>query len=477
MRWRVACFLILLFSYFLGYSQDKKLDSLISVYTKAVSDTDRIDKYADIGMYMASKGMYKEAITYFQKIVQTFSKTYPQKCIDAKNKIALNYIQTEAYDKADSLIKQIIEESTKLNYPKGTGWANRNLGLLNTFQGNYKKAVEYHVKALKIWEVTRNKKMISVSNSDLGIAFYYQGNKEKAAFYWENSLKTKPDTNSADYIGDVGNLGSVYVDLGRLEMASACLKRVLRYYSAIKNQDKYAGTLLALANIEYKRKNYVQTINYYEEGLKIREEIDGRKNDLASTYLNLAAIYQEMGKPKEALEYALKGYQKAIESENKAELLHAYNNLNSVYAKTGNYEKAYEFSQLYNSLKDSLNNIESQKQVNELDKQYQTEKKEKENQLLSKQVEIQQIQGKQQKMFLAVAGVVLVLICILAIVLFRQNKQKQVTNLKLELKNKIIEEKQKEIIDSIHYAKRIQKALITNEKYIERSLNNLTKNS
>jgi len=38
----------------------------------------------------------------------------------------------------------------------------------------------------------------------------------------------------------------------------------------------------------------------------------------------------------------------------------------------------------------------------------------------------------------------------------------------------IIEEKQKEIPDSIHLAKRIQTTLITSEKYIERNLNKLT---
>ncbi len=37
-----------------------------------------------------------------------------------------------------------------------------------------------------------------------------------------------------------------------------------------------------------------------------------------------------------------------------------------------------------------------------------------------------------------------------------------------------VEEKQKEILDSIHYAKRIQNALITNEKYIDKTLNDLS---
>ena len=47
------------------------------------------------------------------------------------------------------------------------------------------------------------------------------------------------------------------------------------------------------------------------------------------------------------------------------------------------------------------------------------------------------------------------------------------SNLKT-LKEKLsLEEKNKEVLDSIRYAKRIQTALLTSEKYIERKLNEL----
>jgi hypothetical protein len=45
----------------------------------------------------------------------------------------------------------------------------------------------------------------------------------------------------------------------------------------------------------------------------------------------------------------------------------------------------------------------------------------------------------------------------------------------IEDKKQMIEEKQKELLDSIHYAKRIQKALLPPEKYIDRNLTSLNK--
>ena len=40
-----------------------------------------------------------------------------------------------------------------------------------------------------------------------------------------------------------------------------------------------------------------------------------------------------------------------------------------------------------------------------------------------------------------------------------------------------LHEKNKEVMDSIYYARRIQRALLTSEKYIERSLNKLNRKS
>jgi len=53
----------------------------------------------------------------------------------------------------------------------------------------------------------------------------------------------------------------------------------------------------------------------------------------------------------------------------------------------------------------------------------------------------------------------------------RQKAEKQLAERK-----RMIEEKQKEILDSIHYAKRIQTALMPHEKYIARNINKLNEN-
>jgi len=56
---------------------------------------------------------------------------------------------------------------------------------------------------------------------------------------------------------------------------------------------------------------------------------------------------------------------------------------------------------------------------------------------------------------------------------FRVYSQKKKANSIISEQKKLVDDKQKEIIDSINYAGRIQKALLASEKYIDKNINKL----
>jgi hypothetical protein len=58
---------------------------------------------------------------------------------------------------------------------------------------------------------------------------------------------------------------------------------------------------------------------------------------------------------------------------------------------------------------------------------------------------------------------------------YNLTRENYINSLKLKRTLDLVEEKQKEILDSIYYARRIQRALITSEKYIENKLGKLIK--
>jgi hypothetical protein len=126
---------------------------------------------------------------------------------------------------------------------------------------------------------------------------------------------------------------------------------------------------------------------------------------------------------------------------------------------------------------DSINNIETKKSFNELQTQYETSKKEKEILLLNER-------DKKKQFFIYSGAIVLILLFVLLFTLYNRFRLKRrsaqelaLRNAEIQNKNNLIETKQTEILDSIHYAKRIQTALLANEHYINKQLNRLNPSS
>jgi len=76
-----------------------------------------------------------------------------------------------------------------------------------------------------------------------------------------------------------------------------------------------------------------------------------------------------------------------------------------------------------------------------------------------------------RNMYFLVTGLI-ILIALIAIKLLRTNRK---NNKILKAQKEIIEEKNKDITDSIYYARRIQRSLLPPEKYIQKNIDRLKK--
>jgi tetratricopeptide (TPR) repeat protein len=153
-------------------------------------------------------------------------------------------------------------------------------------------------------------------------------------------------------------------------------------------------------------------------------------------------------------------------------------NISDVYLMQKNYKKALEHYKKFVTIKDSLFSAEKSKELTRHEMNYEFEKKEASSKAeQDKRDAVNKAEGRKQKAILALVCCVLALVFIFAGFIFRSlritRKQKALIEIKskeTEAQRDIIEERNKEILDSIHYAKRIQVALMPTEKYIERVL-------
>ena len=289
-------------------------------------------------------------------------------------------------------------------------------------------------------------------------------------------MKARQEINDEKGIAvSLNNIGGVYEDLGD------SIKALSYYHKGLelgkKNNDISAMTL-TLNNLGFfykNKKQYDKAIEYYNQCIKLQEQVD-RTNSLANTLNNLGGAYFLKNDFKKALEFCNKSLVLAKKTSSLDMIRRASSGLYKIYKKTNQPALALEMLELHYKMRDSINNKENSEAVTKQQFKFEYEKKEA---LFKSEQEKKDLitsnQTKRQNIIIVAGSIGFIFLMVFAFFIYRSSGQKHQANILLEQKNKEIEHKQKEILDSIHYAKRIQTALLPHEKYIERKLDQLNK--
>jgi len=134
--------------------------------------------------------------------------------------------------------------------------------------------------------------------------------------------------------------------------------------------------------------------------------------------------------------------------------------------------RALHYYKKFRSLNDSIFSRENKEEILRKEMNYNFDKKEaatKADQDKKDIISKEELKQKEQQRNYFIIG--FALLALLVLFIFKGYNDKQKANKIITLQKLLVEEKQKEILDSIHYAKRIQTSLLPTEKYIERILN------
>lgn len=329
------------------------------------------------------------------------------------------------YKKATAIYKEgiLFAESSgnlKLQAQAYNGFAN-----LFANQRQFKQASEYFHKALEISKKIGDKRKISVVSMNLAnIEYnesYYSGDFTKTnAAYKEAYDWAVAAQDTSQQITCLGNWGMSYSDEGKFPLSLNKLDEAIKLATIAKHDADLVFLLY------YKGRTY---------GL-MREH-----KKALETYLK-------------SLELAKKFNDADFESEN-------YLGIAESNYELGNYKQAFEDFRTYKSLEDSITNKEITNELNSIKTKYDTEKKQKE-------IELLKVNANKDKIvkYSLLTGAVFLLV--LAFLLFNRYRLKERNNKLLEHQNHIISEKNKDISDSINYAKKIQEAIFPQQDDIEK---------
>lgn len=461
-----------------GMSQNQhKIDSLVRVINSGVADSAKVRAYHKLNweygvLDTLQGGKYGRAGI-------ELAKTLEDEHFLAR--IAYNmgwiYFNCMDYPRSVEYFNIAVNAYAKANRPAEVAECSRMLGETYLGAEDYENAVRFTLEALESFESLNDAQGQINSQTTLGSIYYQHDDYPNAINALKEALRVSLEINdTAQAVNCYGNVGLLYSETGNNAEARFYLLKAIDYSEKIRDSITLAASYLNLGLMYYNLDDYDSALIYYEKAHVILEEI-GPDYDLSIVLNNIGEVHMLAGDFPKALEFSTRSYFLAIKIGSKENQRDAAYILAQAFSKMEEYDRAYEYMHIYSTLHDSLFNAEKMGVIQELQTKYDVVQTERENELL-------QIETLEQKQNNYIMGGIGSSIFLISLVVFRGYRQKKKANALLEDKNvtiqnqkdevehqkMLIEEKQKEIVDSITYAKRIQRALLASEGLLSKNL-------
>jgi tetratricopeptide (TPR) repeat protein len=474
--------LILVFCFATASAQDAKVvDSLSRVLSKEMHDTSRVlalcklaneyryndplkaREYTDQAAELAKENSFKKGLG---------------RCYHLYGMIDMNQGN---YKEALEWYGRSLEISTALGDKNSISTANNNMGMVYWNQGSYDNALKYFLVSLKIDEEMKNQSGMASSYNNIGLIYWAQGNYDKALENFTQVISIYSQLRDKKGMAGVySNIGGVNYYKGKQDLAVSFFKKSLELYTEINNKPGMSTTCCNISDVLIEQKKYDEALTYSTRALKIEEEI-GNKAQICYVLMSIAKNYSSRKQYEKAFSYLDRASDLAAGIHAFKQLSESYKMKAELYKELNRYRDAFEYHVLYMNIKDSLYNSESSSQIAEMDAKYNADKKNKEIELLRKEKEIRTITQEAEKSRAVFVRNSLIGSCafvlLIAILLFNRNKVKQRANNALakqkeqiQLQNEELGIKNKEITDSIKYAKRLQEAILPPTALVKRLL-------
>src|ERR1051326_1172688 len=411
------------------------IDSLEQLLQKQNSDSEKVRTLNTLGWYCIMQGDFLRSITF----------------------------STEAIT--------LSEKHHSPYFKGGKGAGLSDIGLACEYMGNYPRALDHFFKALRIAEDIKDPDGLSHVYANIGNVYQSQGDTTNELVYYLKALKVDESSSYSDNLAsDLGNLGVAYSDAKQFRKAIDYFERTRVIAEKTGNKQIQAIALGNIGEAWISLGEYGKAMLFLQNAYRI-DSASGDAGGMAIRLGDMGDAYFHLKRYKDAE----RSYSLSLQLDSATHFLEhskvVLQRLSNLFDSIHQPVTAYFYFKKYISARDSLFNEANTKKSVQSQMQYEFDKKEAvQNAEQEKKDALAAAEHRKQTIILWSVVIGLLLVSAFAVMIYRGFLEKKKANEKISHQKEIIEEKQKDILDSIHYAKRIQRSRLPSEYYIHRQL-------
>lgn len=327
----------------------------------------------------------------------------------------------------------LLQEAKEADYKLGIADCSKILGYCYWRFSDYSKSLDNSLLAIEIYKSLNDKKGEADTLNSVGAVYMFQNNNEKRLECNLNCLKLREEIGDVNGVsGSMNNIGETYFEMSDYENAQKWLEDCLAYeHSSI---DSKAWANHNLGRIQQEKRNWKEAKVFFLKCLELTA-IDTYDILTCETYIKLGELTLDEQDYAESKDFSNKAFALAERIGSKENKKTALLLLSSAMEKTNDTEEALKYHKQYHLLHEEIFNEENNQKIKDIGYQYEIDQ-------ISKEAEIERLKK------------------------IELGKAYQ----EIEYKNQVIQQKNKDITDSIRYAKKIQQALLLPESHISNHL-------
>jgi CHAT domain-containing protein/Tfp pilus assembly protein PilF len=322
----------------------KALDYLQRALTMKRDLGDRTEEgktLSNLGLVYWEMGQYPAAIEHFNKAIAIGNQLGDRRLEGAaRNNLGLVYDELGDYRRSLAEYNHTLELYRGTDFEAGISDAIANIGGTHLLLGEFSKALEYYQQAFEIDERNKLKSGLALDLQNIGLCYTGMGRLTEALESFDRSIKMATEaglkkelTDSrkgkasalvqlgrytaalsefnallSDYesagmkpslIEGLGDLGNLELRLGDVASAERDFRRALELSRGINQTRGVTVNLIALGDLEWRRKRFKEAAIQYGEALARANESKDQ-GSAANAHIQLAHTLRELGQLAEA---------------------------------------------------------------------------------------------------------------------------------------------------------------------------------
>ncbi|MGF1533019.1 MAG: tetratricopeptide repeat protein [Bernardetiaceae bacterium] len=467
-------------------AQNRNTDSLLRLIEQSPNDSLLAIYYEQLAAITTDQAHAEQALHYHRQSGDSIAVG------EAYFRLAWPQAKQARYPVATRYLQQSIQISTQYNDSTLLANAHNRLGVVFYYQGLYPQALQEYLLALGIREKRKDAEGVAGVENNIGIIYRNQENYDLALQYHQRSLVVMRQHNNQRGIAhNLNNIATVYYQQKRYDQAEQYHQTALGIWQDLNEIGAMSYSYTGLGDAFFAEKKYTQALQNYQQALRLAQQ-DHNSRDQAYAYKDIGQTYLAMQDHPRAIATLLQATElaqsvKAVEVSKSAHQL-----LSDAYAAMGDYRAALDAHRQYKAFSDSLLNESNTRALTQQTADYQFQKEKDALQLLQIKERLafrEESEHKARIQRATLFGLVFLLLLLGFAGIFYANKRR--SNRRLTIANTqltqayeearsaneeaqrllgLLQEKQKNIADSIQYARRIQQAILPTTEQLQAAL-------